>query len=196
MLQTNYSGKLECGVDEVGRGCLAGPVYAAAVVLPPDYYHKKLKDSKKMTAKAREEVYEDIYDKALSICICSVPADKIDDVNILNATMIAMHAAIDGLSVRPEVILVDGNQFKQYPNIQHECIIKGDDKVTSIAAASVVAKVTRDRIMGELSKIFPGYGWESNKGYGTKVHIEALRSLGPTTEHRLTFIKSFINDSK
>jgi ribonuclease HII len=199
ILEINYSGKLhECGVDEVGRGCLAGPVVAAAVILSPDFYHPKLRDSKKMSASAREEVANYIKIHAVAYGIASVDAGVIDRINILEASMEAMHNAIYNMQKVPGFIIVDGNQFRQFKDsttynlsgtriISHKCIIKGDDKYASIAAASVLAKVHRDNYMKELSKEFPGYGWETNMGYGTPEHLEALRTIGDTIYHRKTF---------
>lgn len=179
---------LEAGLDEVGRGSLAGPVVAAAVILPYDYYHPKLNDSKKMTPKNRQIVYEDLIKNAESYCISFVSESHIDEINIENASMLAMHRAIDGLDRTPDVLMVDGNKFKKYNNIEHHCIVKGDSKIISIAAASVLAKVRRDEYMVNLSKHFTDYKWDSNKGYGTKEHMSAITKYGINEHHRKTFI--------
>lgn len=190
MLEARYSepGLIECGTDEVGRGCLAGPVVAAAVILPEGFHHPKLKDSKKMTVLARNEVFSYIQEKALSWSIAQVPAGRIDEVNILNASMEAMHQAIASLAVKPNFVIVDGNQFRPYPGVRHACIVKGDNKYASIAAASVLAKVYRDRLMLDLDVEYPGYGWDTNAGYGTKAHIDAIHKMGPTEYHRRSFL--------
>lgn len=181
-----------CGVDEAGRGPLAGPVVAAAVVLKEDakLYIPDVNDSKKFSEKKRNALYKDILNSAVSIGIGSVCAKKIDEINILNATMLAMKQAVEGLKIVPSLILVDGNRV---PNvkIKSKCVIKGDCKSASIAAASVVAKVTRDSFMIELGKKYKGYYFENNKGYGTKKHYESITNLGITEEHRKTFLKKF-----
>ncbi len=188
LLENNYSGKsLECGVDEVGRGCLAGPVVAAAAILPNDFYHPRLRDSKKMSPKAREEVSEFLIENLIDYHIAEVPQDKIDELNIAQASVLAMHKAIEGLSKKTKFILVDGNYFNPYGKVPHACIVKGDSKYASIAASSVLAKVYRDELMNKLSKEYPGYGWEKNKGYGTPDHIEAIKKLGETPYHRKSF---------
>jgi ribonuclease HII len=179
----------EAGTDEVGRGCLSGPVVAAAVILPPDFFHPKLRDSKKMSDKAKDEVYDYIIEHAVSYGIAQVSVGYIEQHNILNASICAMHEAIKLMPVKPDFILVDGNQFKPYADIPHECFVKGDDRFASIAAASVLAKVSRDRLMKKLSEKYPGYGWETNSGYGTKQHIDAIKSMGPTEWHRPSFLK-------
>ena len=178
---------VEAGLDEVGRGCLAGPVVAAAVILPIDYKNSLLDDSKKLSVKNRELLAEQIKKEAIEYQIAEVSHTKIDEINILNASFLAMHKAVDALKVRPELLLVDGNRFNAYPFIHHECIIKGDGKYASIAAASVIAKVYRDQLMIDLSEQFPQYGWQSNAGYPTKKHRDAIREYGPTIHHRQSF---------
>ena len=180
-----------CGIDEVGRGPLAGPVYAAAVILPKDCDILYLNDSKKLSAAKREELYEEIMAKAVSVGIGWRSPERIDEINILQATYESMRDAVSKLSPAPDVLLNDavtipGLSFKQVP------IIKGDAKSVSIAAASIVAKVTRDRLMDEYDKQYPGYGFASNKGYGSAAHIEAIKTLGPTPIHRKSFIKNFL----
>jgi ribonuclease HII len=186
--------KFECGTDEAGRGCLAGGVVAAAVILPVDFYHPKLNDSKKMSEKSREEVYEFLIKQTQdsgvywSVAMCDVSI--IESINILQASILAMHHAIKNLAVKPDFIIVDGNQFKTYNNIPHECIVKGDGKYASIAAASVLAKVTRDKYMIKMEEKYPGYGFDKHKGYGTKAHYEAIKSLGVTDQHRMSFLSN------
>lgn len=182
---------LICGIDEVGRGPLAGPVTAAAVILPKDCEILYLNDSKKLTARRRELLYDEIMEKAVSVSVGMASPQKIDEINILQATYAAMRDAVNGLEVKPEVLLNDavtipGLDYMQVP------IIKGDAKSVSIAAASVIAKVVRDRLMVSYDKILPQYGFASNKGYGTKQHIEALKEYGPSVLHRATFIKNFV----
>lgn len=191
-LKTRYKDvEFECGVDEVGRGCCAGPVVAAAVILPRDFYHPKLKDSKKMTEKARIEVDKYIREHAISYAIAEVSPADIDRINILNASILAMHKSIHQLSPKPQFIIVDGNQFKPYfegdLTIDHECHVKGDANWASIAAASVLAKVYRDTLMEKLDKDFPGYGWASNKGYITKEHLQAIADKGYNDQHRKSY---------
>jgi ribonuclease HII len=193
MLSPKYSNfALECGTDEVGRGCLSGPVVAAAVILPEGFHHPKLRDSKKMSNKAKEEVYEYVVQSAVSYGIAQVSVDYIEQHNILNASIQAMHEAIRLLHVKPEFLLVDGNQFHEFQGVPHECFVKGDDRFASIAAASVLAKVSRDRLMKKLSEKYPGYGWETNAGYGTKAHIDAIKSMGATPWHRPSFLRGII----
>ena len=177
----------EAGCDEAGRGCLAGPVVAAAVILPKTFRSKILNDSKKMTEAERLELEPEIKEKALAWGIGVVDNLIIDQVNILNASFLAMHRAIEQLTTTPGFLLIDGNRFNPYPGISHACIIKGDGKFKSIAAASVLAKVHRDRVMEEYDKEFPGYGWNTNKGYPTPFHREALAKLGETPLHRKSF---------
>lgn len=188
MLQLYYQNKvLEAGCDEAGRGCLAGPVFAAAVILPKKFFHPDLTDSKQMTEQKRYELRLYICEHALAYAIASVSPKEIDEINILNASFLAMHKAIDQLLVKPELLLIDGNRFKVYPSIPHTCIIKGDAKFLSIAAASVLAKTTRDDYMNQLHNEFPVYKWNQNKGYPTKAHREAIMKFGVTHHHRKSF---------
>lgn len=182
-----HKGLKEAGLDEVGRGCLAGPVVAAAVILPQDYSHPLLNDSKKLTEAKRLLIAEDIKEKAIAYHVAEVSHQKIDEINILNASFLAMHRALDNLQETPEFLLVDGNRFQTYKDIPHECIIKGDGKYAPIAAASILAKVYRDQLMFRLAKDFPQYGWDSNVGYPTKKHREAIQQFGPSSHHRLSF---------
>lgn len=179
--------KVEAGTDEAGRGCLAGPVFAAAVILPRDFDHPYLRDSKKLNSIEREECAELIKQQAISYAIKSITPKKIDEINILNASILAMHKSIGALSVKPEFILVDGNRFKPFKKIPFECIIKGDDKYFSIAAASILAKVYRDNYMRRKARQYPFYSWESNKGYPTKAHRQSIASHGITPLHRKSF---------
>jgi ribonuclease HII len=178
---------IEAGCDEAGRGCLAGPVVAAAVILPKKFKHELLNDSKKMTEAHRKLLAPIIEKEALAFAVGIVSEIEIDQINILNASFLAMHRAIDQLSLMPEHLLIDGNRFKKYSEIEHTCIIKGDGKYLSIAAASVIAKTYRDTIMEELDKDFPLYGWNKSKGYPTKMHREAIEKHGPTKHHRMSF---------
>lgn len=188
MLRAYFSDYLiEAGCDEVGRGCLAGPVVAAAVILPKDFTHPLLRDSKQLSRNQRESLKEEIEHVALDYAIAEVDNEKIDEVNILNASFLAMHLAIEQLSLRPGLLLIDGNRFKPYPCIPHECIIKGDGKFYSIAAASVLAKTYRDNLMTRLAAQYPQYGWESNVGYPTPVHKNAIKQHGLTPWHRRSF---------
>lgn len=179
--------KIEAGCDEAGRGCLAGPVYAAAVILPPDFSHPLLNDSKKLSATQREGLRTEIEKKAVAWSVASVCNDEIDKINILWASIKAMHLALLGLKVRPELILVDGNRFKPFENIPHQCIVKGDALYSSIAAASILAKTYRDDHMMELHNRHPHYGWDKNKGYPTQEHRSAIAEHGITTYHRKSF---------
>lgn len=178
---------IEAGCDEAGRGCLAGPVYAAAVVLPKNYKNKWLNDSKKLSDADRYELRPEIEEKALSWAVGVVNHKEIDEINILNASFLGMHRAVDQLKVTPQLLLIDGNRFKAYKNISHQCIIKGDAKFLSIAAASILAKTYRDDFMKTAALTHPEYSWESNMGYPTKKHREAIRQYGVTPLHRLTF---------
>ncbi len=178
---------IEAGCDEVGRGCLCGPVVAAAVILDESFEQSLINDSKKLNFKTRIELDQYIKDNVKSYAIAELPPSFIDEHNILNASIYAMHQALDQLSIRPELILVDGNKFHPYNYIPHECIIKGDSKVLSIAAASILAKNYRDKLMIELHDEFPEYGWDTNFGYATKKHQEALIKHGPTKHHRHSF---------
>lgn len=188
MLLSSYTPDLiEAGCDEVGRGCLAGPVVAASVILPKDYKHDLLNDSKQLSKQNREQLEVDIKRDALAWAIAEVSHEEIDLINILNASFRAMHLALDQLMVRPDFLLIDGNRFTAYRNIQSACIIKGDGKYLSIAAASVLAKTYRDTLMATLSCQFPGYGWETNVGYPTRQHREGIIKFGVTPYHRRTF---------
>jgi len=196
MLKSHYyEGKIEAGCDEAGRGCLAGSVYAAAVILPEDYQNELLNDSKQLTEKRRYELREIIQREAVAWAVGIVTPEEIDKINILNASILAMHRALDQLKVRPEAIIVDGNRFKPYrsvvgsvtTNIPHTTIVKGDGKYLSIAAASILAKTYRDDYMNELAKEYPQYDWLSNKGYPTKKHREAIRQYGITPYHRKSY---------
>ncbi|MBQ7041650.1 MAG: ribonuclease HII [Muribaculaceae bacterium] len=188
MLPTCYiSGRFEAGCDEAGRGCLAGSVYAAAVILPDDFHHPLLNDSKQLTEAKREKLRPIIEGEALTWSVGIVTAQEIDDINILNASILAMHRALDGLSIVPGAIVVDGNRFKPYGNIPHETFVKGDGRFGNIAAASILAKTHRDEYMSQLHEEFPQYGWNINKGYPTKAHREAIERYGVTPHHRLSF---------
>jgi ribonuclease HII len=188
MLLSSYTPNLiEAGCDEVGRGCLAGPVVAASVILPKDYKHELLNDSKQLNKQNREQLEIDIKRDALAWAIAEVSHEEIDLINILNASFKAMHLALDQLMVRPEFLLIDGNRFTAYRNIQSACIIKGDGKYLSIAAASILAKTYRDTLMVNLASQFPGYGWETNVGYPTVQHRAGIIKLGVTPYHRRTF---------
>lgn len=188
MLKSNFgSGKIEAGCDEAGRGPLAGPVVASAVILPENYSNPFLNDSKKLTKKVLERLEIEIKRDALAWEVIEVSHTEIDEINILNASFIAMHRAVDKLKIKPELLLIDGNRFKPYTGITHECIIKGDGKYMSIAAASILAKTHRDRFMAHVAEQYPGYGWESNAGYPTKKHRDAIRQLGITPLHRMSF---------
>ena len=188
MLKNCYNeGKIEAGCDEAGRGCLAGSVYAAAVIFPADYQNEELNDSKQLTDKKRHQLREIIERDALAWAVGVVTPEEIDKINILNASFLAMHRALDQLMVRPEAIIVDGNRFKQYGKIPHTCIVKGDAKYLSIAAASILAKTYRDDYMDGLAEEYPQYDWKSNKGYPTKKHREAIRQYGVTPYHRMSY---------
>ncbi|MBL7918812.1 MAG: ribonuclease HII [Bacteroidia bacterium] len=188
MLKSFFDKNLtEAGCDEAGRGCLAGPVYAAAVVLPKNYKNKWLNDSKKLSDADRYELRPEIEEKALAWAVGVVDHKEIDEINILNASFLGMHRAVDQLEVTPQLLLIDGNRFKAYKNIPHQCIIKGDAKFLSIAAASILAKTYRDDFMKAAALKHPEYSWESNMGYPTKKHREAIRQYGVTPLHRLTF---------
>lgn len=180
-------GIVEAGCDEAGRGCLAGPVFAAAVIMSPEVRIEGLDDSKKLTESKRKALRTKIESLAISWGVAAVEADEIDEVNILNASYIAMHRAIDKLRMKPEQLLIDGNRFRPYHDLPFHCIIGGDGKYTSIAAASILAKTYRDEHMKMLHQQFPGYGWASNKGYPTRRHREAIRQFGITRHHRKTF---------
>ena len=188
MLESCYNkGKVEAGCDEAGRGCLAGSVYAAAVILPEDYQNELLNDSKQLTEKKRYQLREIIERDAVAWAVGVVTPEEIDKMNILNASILAMHRALDQLKVRPEAVIVDGNRFKKYKDLPHTTIVKGDGKYLSIAAASILAKTYRDDYMNRLAEEYPQYDWLSNKGYPTKKHREAIRQYGITPYHRKTF---------
>ena len=182
---TNY--KFECGLDEAGRGCLAGPVTAAAVILKPNFKHELIDDSKKLTKIKREELSKIIIKNSIDYSIEFVYPRKIDEINILNASILAMHKCIRKLKIKPEFLIVDGNRFKKYENIKHKTIVKGDSKYLSIASASILAKYSRDIYMEKISKKFPDYFWHKNKGYPTKEHKEAIIRFGITNHHRKSF---------
>ncbi|CAM1351206.1 ribonuclease HII [Tenacibaculum halocynthiae] len=188
MLKLNYSGfSLEVGTDEAGRGCLSGPVVAAAVILPPNFNHDLLNDSKQLSEKKRYELRPYIEKEALAFGVSFIHQDEVDEINVLQASITGMHRSIEQLSVEPEFIIVDGNKFKQYKEIPHETIIKGDAKYMSIAAASVLAKTYRDDYMEKIHQEFPQYNWKKNKGYPTKEHRNAIREFGATIHHRKSF---------
>ncbi len=180
-------GRLEAGCDEAGRGCLAGAVFAAAVILPPDFSQEELNDSKQLSEKKRYALRPLIEQEALAWAVGVVTPEEIDRINILKASFLAMHRAIDQLKIRPEHLLIDGNRFTPYPSIAYTTVVKGDGKYLSIAAASILAKTYRDDYMDELAAQYPGYDWEGNKGYPTRAHREAIRRLGITPYHRKTF---------
>jgi ribonuclease HII len=178
---------LEAGCDEAGRGCLAGPVFAAAVILPPDFYHPWLNDSKQVSEKQRDVLREIIEKESLAWAVAEVSAEEIDQINILKSSLLAMHRALDQLRTRPQFILVDGNRFHPYPDTPHLCVVKGDSKYASIAAASVLAKTHRDEAMYRLHDEYPHFHWQKNKGYPTQVHREAIRKHGISPWHRRSF---------
>lgn len=182
-----YKGLIEAGCDEAGRGCLAGSVYAAAVILPEDYVNEALNDSKQLTAKRRYELRDEIERDALAWAVGIVTPAEIDEINILNASILAMHRALDGLRLRPEAIIVDGNRFKPYNFIPYTTVVKGDGKYLSIAAASILAKTYRDDYMDRLALKYPQYDWIDNKGYPTRKHRQAIAEYGITEYHRKTF---------
>lgn len=182
-----YEGKIEAGCDEAGRGCLAGSVYAAAVILPEGYQNELLNDSKQLTEKKRYQLREIIERDAVAWAVGIVTPEEIDKINILNASILAMHRALDQLKVRPEAVIVDGNRFKKYKDLPHTTIVKGDGKYLAIAAASILAKTYRDDYMNKLAEEYPQYDWLSNKGYPTKKHREAIRQYGTTPYHRMSY---------
>lgn len=187
LLSCMNDGRVEAGCDEAGRGCLAGAVYAAAVILPTDYKNEWLNDSKQLTEKQRYALREVIQQDALAWSVGVVTPEEIDKINILKASFLAMHRAVDGLRLRPEHLLIDGNRFTPYPEIPHTTVVKGDGKYLSIAAASILAKTYRDDYMNRLHEEFPYYDWNHNKGYPTKKHRAAIKEHGTTPYHRLTF---------
>ena len=188
MLESQYyKDFIEAGCDEAGRGCLAGSVYAAAVILPPNYQNPDLNDSKKLTDKKRKALREQIEHDAVAWAVGIVTPEEIDKINILNASILAMHRALDQLKVRPEAVIVDGNRFKPYHDLPYTTIVKGDGKFLAIAAASILAKTYRDDYMDALAEEYPQYDWKSNKGYPTKKHRAAIQQYGVTPYHRMTF---------
>ena len=188
MLENHYyEGLVEAGCDEAGRGCLAGSVFAAAVILPPDYENELLNDSKKLTDRKRKQLREIIEHDAVDWAVGIVEPGEIDEINILNASILAMHRALDQLKVRPEAMIVDGNRFKPYRDLPYTTIVKSDGKYLSIAAASILAKTYRDDYMDRLAEDYPQYDWKSNKGYPTKKHRQAIRECGITPFHRRSF---------
>ncbi len=178
---------LEAGIDEAGRGCYAGPVFAAAVILPKDFFHPLLNDSKQLTEKQRDMLRPVIEKESYAFAVRQIDNAAIDDINILQATYKAMHLAIDALEKIPEILLIDGNRFKPFKTIPHQCIIKGDGEYASIAAASILAKTYRDEFMKNIHVVFPHYGWNTNKGYGTAFHREAIEQFGLCSYHRKSF---------
>jgi ribonuclease HII len=186
-LLTHYSDMIEAGCDEAGRGCLAGPVVAAAVILKSDSNYPELNDSKQLTEKKRMQLRELVLNESLSYGIGIVTAQEIDDINILNASFLAMHRALDQLKIQPELLLIDGNRFNPYKKVKHVCIVGGDAKYQSIAAASILAKTTRDMMMVEYGEQYPLYNWKKNKGYPTPQHKQAIADYGTTPLHRMTF---------
>lgn len=179
--------KVEAGCDEAGRGCLAGPVVAASVILPKDFHHPFLNDSKQLSEKKRDLLRPIIEKEAISFAVSFVSAEEIDEINILKASFLGMHRAVDQLSLKPELLLIDGNRFVPYPAIPHVCIIKGDGKYLNIAAASILAKTYRDEFMHDLHLEYPHYDWKNNKGYPTEKHRNAIKEHGPTPFHRHSF---------
>ncbi len=188
MLAARFSPNLrEAGCDEAGRGCLAGPVVAAAVILPDSFTHRQLNDSKKLSAKARQQLRIIIEQEALDWAVAFVDNQEIDKINILKASFLAMHRAVEQLTRKPDLLLIDGNRFTPYPGIAHKCFVKGDGRFLAIAAASILAKTHRDEYMQQLDKKHPGYGWGKNMGYPTQAHRQALKTLGVTPYHRQSF---------
>ena len=195
MLEPYYhSGVIEAGCDEAGRGCLAGPVYAAAVIMPPDFSNEILNDSKQLTEKKRYQLREIIEREALAWAVGVVDNHEIDEINILRASILAMHRALDQLKVRPDEIIVDGNRFYKYQELPYTTIVKGDGKYMSIAAASILAKTYRDDFMQKIHKEYPMYHWDKNKGYPAKVHRDAIRQYGTTPYHHMTY--NLLGDSQ
>jgi ribonuclease HII len=183
----HFNRHIEAGVDEAGCGCLAGPVFAAAVILPLDFHDDRIRDSKKLSEKARNILAEVIKEKSLAYAIEMIQAEEIDQINILNARIKAMHMALDNLHIRPEYIIVDGDRFYNYKETPHTCIVDGDTQYLSIASASILAKQARDKYMLKLHNIYPMYGWDHNKGYGTKQHMEAIDQYGVCEYHRKSY---------
>ncbi len=178
---------IEAGLDEAGRGCYAGPVYAAAVILPKDFYHPLLNDSKQLNEKQRDLLRPIIEKESIAFSVAAVDNDTIDEINILQASYLAMHLSIDKLKKTPRFLLIDGNRFKAYKKIPHQCIVKGDGKYASIAAASILAKTYRDEFMQTIHTAFPHYGWDKNKGYGTALHRNAIEEFGLCIHHRKSY---------
>lgn len=188
MLKVSHQAvRIEAGCDEAGRGCLAGPVFAAAVIVPPDFYHPQLNDSKQVDEETRDELRIFIQNNAIAYSVAQVDHEEIDRINILKASFKAMHLALDKLKKRPKLLLIDGNRFTKYRRTKHECIVKGDGIYTSIAAASILAKTYRDDFMRSLHNEFPQYKWFTNKGYGTREHRHAIAMHGPSPYHRRSF---------
>jgi len=187
LLPTQYSKKIEAGTDEAGRGCLAGPVSAAAVIFSENYSNPDLNDSKKLSEKKRNELRKIIEKEALAFSVVHVDNHEIDKINILNASILAMHRAIKQLKIVPGFILVDGNRFSKYGNLDHKCLISGDSKFQNVAAASILAKTYRDELMTKLGKKYPQYNWNKNKGYPTKFHKNSIKLYGPSIYHRKSF---------
>ena len=187
LLPTQYSKKIEAGTDEAGRGCLAGPVSAAAVIFSENYSNPDLNDSKKLSEKKRNELRKIIEKEALAYSVAHVDNHEIDKINILNASILAMHRAIKQLKIVPEFILVDGNRFSKYGNLEHKCLISGDSKFQNVAAASILAKTYRDELMTKLGEKYPQYNWNKNKGYPTKFHKNSIKLYGPSIYHRKSF---------
>lgn len=186
-LLTHYSDVIEAGCDEAGRGCLAGPVVAAAVILDKDKDYAELNDSKQLTEKKRMQLRALVMKEALAYGVGVVTAQEIDEINILNASFLAMHRALDQLKIRPELLLIDGNRFNPYKKVKHVCVVGGDAKYQSIAAASILAKTTRDMMMEQYDEQYPVYNWKKNKGYPTPEHKQAIADYGTTPLHRMTF---------
>ena len=186
-LLTQYSDVIEAGCDEAGRGCLAGPVVAAAVILDKDKDYPELNDSKQLTEKKRMQLRELVMKEALAYGVGIVTAQEIDEINILNASFLAMHRALDQLKIRPELLLIDGNRFNPYKKVKHICVVGGDAKYQSIAAASILAKTTRDMMMEQYGEQYPVYNWKKNKGYPTPEHKQAIAEHGTSPLHRMTF---------
>ena len=187
LLPTQYSKKIEAGTDEAGRGCLAGPVSAAAVIFSENYSNPDLNDSKKLSEKKRNELRKIIEKEALAFSVVHVDNHEIDKINILNASILAMHRAIKKLKIVPEFILVDGNRFSKYEYLEHKCLISGDSKFQNVAAASILAKTYRDELMTKLGEKYPQYNWNKNKGYPTKFHKNSIKLYGPSIYHRKSF---------
>jgi ribonuclease HII len=194
LINSIQRGRIEVGCDEAGRGCLAGPVYAAAVILPENFFHPDLNDSKQVSEPVRNELRKYIEENAISYAVACVDNKEIDKINILKASIIAMHRAMDSLTVRPEYILIDGNKFVPYNNIPYICVVKGDSIYASIAAASILAKTYRDEYMNKIAEEYPEYFWKINKGYPTDKHREVIDTIGMTPYHRKTFRKKDSNE--